>query len=99
VTICGLLFSLIYAMRRPKPAPLREVATATVERRTIRMRYCGRFHLLSGEPVAHACKMLPADALTAEVDGRFLIAARILARNAARQPLMAHPGIWKVRQR
>ena len=97
--IGGLLAGLWYALRgsrrrsqiAPKPAE---------RRRTVKTRYCGLPHLLkTGEPVAHSCKVLPADALTAEADGRFLIAARILARSAATKPLASHPGIWKLRRR
>ena len=74
---------------------------ADQKRKTIAARFCGGLpHLLStGEPVAHACHVLPVDALEAEADGLFLIAERIMARNAAAGPLSWHWGIWNHRRR
>ena len=96
--IGGILAGLWYAVRGSRRRSQVTVKPAK-GRPTVRTRFCGLPHLLSGEPVAHSCKVLPADALTAEADGRFLIAARILARSAAGKPLPPHAGIWKLRRR
>ncbi len=95
-----ILAGLLYALRGSRPTSVVKVAPKPAEhRRTVTTRYCGLPHLISGEPVAHSCKVLPADALTAEANGRFLIATRILARSASSKPLPPHPGIWKLRRR
>ena len=96
--IGGLVAGLWYAIRGSRRKS-QVMAKPAKGRPTVRTRFCGLPHLPTGEPVAHACKVLPADALTAEADGRFLIAARILARNASGKPLPSHPGIWKLRRR
>lgn len=71
-----------------------------VKRKTVATAFCGLPHLLAtGEPVAHACRVLPVDALEAEAEGHSLFAARMLGRVAASGPLPHHKGIWRTRRR
>lgn len=71
-----------------------------VKRKTVATAFCGLPHLLAtGEPVAHACHVLPVDALEAEAEGHCLFAARIMGRAAASGPLPSHAGIWHTRRR
>lgn len=72
-----------------------------VKRKTVSTAFCGgKPHVLAtGEPVAHSCHVLPVDALEAEAEGQWLIAARIMAKTAAAGPLPRHAGIWRTRRR
>ena len=105
MSVFGLLSALLFAVRRPaRPSPvtLKPAERKPTERKptTFSTRFCGLPHLLAtGEPVAHACHVLPAEAVRAEAEGRFLIALRIMGRLAASGPLRPHPGIWRIRRR
>jgi hypothetical protein len=62
--------------------------------------YCRKPHRLAdGVPLAHACRVLPREAICAVVAGDYDRAIRLLARAAASGPLPAHRGIWKTRRR
>ena len=62
--------------------------------------FCGRLHrIIDGLPVAHKCRILPADSITAAIDGDFEKAVSIMAQAAAKGPLAEHAGVWKVRRR
>jgi len=77
-----------------------QYAATAGKRKTVSTQFCGGMpHLLAtGEPVAHPCHVLPVNALREEAEGRWLIAARIMARTAAAGPLPAHAGVWKHRR-
>jgi hypothetical protein len=56
------------------------------------MPYCGRLHrIIDGLPVAHRCRILPTDSITAAINGDFEGAVSLMARAAAKGPLN---GIW-----
>jgi hypothetical protein len=61
--------------------------------------FCGKIHRADGLPVAHACYVLPSDALLAETYGERRLATLLLARYAAAGRLLPHAGIWKLRRR
>jgi hypothetical protein len=62
--------------------------------------YCGRLHrIIDGLPVAHRCRILPAESITAAINGNFERAVSLMARAAARGPLAEDGGVWKVRRR
>jgi hypothetical protein len=62
--------------------------------------FCGRLHrILDGLPVAHRCKVLPAESITAAINGDLERAVSLMAQVAAQGPLPEHCGIWKVRRR
>jgi hypothetical protein len=62
--------------------------------------FCGRLHrIIDGLPVAHKCRILPADSITAAINGDFKKAVSIMARAAAKGPLREHGGVWKLRRR
>ena len=62
--------------------------------------FCGRLHrIVDGLPVAHKCRILPAESITAAINGDFERAVSLMARAAANGPLPEHSGIWKVRRR
>jgi hypothetical protein len=62
--------------------------------------FCGRLHrILDGLPVAHKCRILPADSIIAAINGNFERAVSLMARAAAQGPLAEHGGVWKVRRR
>jgi hypothetical protein len=66
----------------------------------MRPRYCGMPHRATdGLPVAHACRVLPADAIRAEFRGHTDLALRLFASEAAAGRLPQHPGLWKHRRR
>ena len=67
---------------------------------TARPRYCGMPHRTTdGVPLAHACRVLPPDAVRAEVRGDLARAIRVFAARAAGGRLEPHPGVWKTRRR
>jgi hypothetical protein len=62
--------------------------------------FCGRLHrIIDGLPVAHKCRILPADSIIAAINCDFERAVSIMARTAAKGPLAEHGGVWKVRRR
>ena len=62
--------------------------------------FCGRLHrIIDGLPVAHKCRILPADSISAAINGDLEKAISLLARAAAQGPLTEHSGLWKVRRR
>ena len=62
--------------------------------------YCGKPHrIVDGLPLAHACRVLPPDAVQAELWGDQPQAVRIFAARAAGGQLSQHAGVWKVRRR
>lgn len=62
--------------------------------------YCGMPHRVTdGLPVAHRCRVLPAQAILAEYRGDFDRALRIFASRAAVGRIEPHPGVWKRRRR
>jgi hypothetical protein len=62
--------------------------------------FCGRLHrIIDGLPVAHKCRILPADSIAAAINGDFERAISLMARAAAQGPLAEHSGVWKVRRR
>ena len=67
---------------------------------SVLLPYCGKPHRISdGAPVAHRCRILPADAIEAALEGQFEKAIHTMARAAAAGPLLTHAGIWKLRRR
>jgi hypothetical protein len=71
----------------------------TAESVVILIPYCGKPHRPDGVPLAHACRVLPPESMTAALKGNFSQAVAILARDAARGPLPAHEGVWRFRRR
>jgi hypothetical protein len=62
--------------------------------------FCGKPHsLVDGAPIAHSCRVLPVESISAALRGDFDEAIVILARAAAQGPLPAHGGIWRLRRR
>jgi hypothetical protein len=62
--------------------------------------FCGRLHrIIDGFPVAHKCRVLPAESIIAAINGDFERAISLMARAAAQGPLREHCGVWKVRRR
>jgi hypothetical protein len=62
--------------------------------------YCGRLHrIIDGLPVAHRCKILPAESLIAAINGELERAVSLMAQAAAQGPLLEHSGVWKLRRR
>jgi len=72
---------------------------ASAKPNTVRTAFCGRSHRLQdGLPLPHQCRVLPAEALRAELEGDLESARRILAVHAAGGPLPISAGVWKVRR-
>ena len=64
------------------------------------MPFCGRLHrIIDGFPVAHRCKVLPAESIIAAINGDLEKAVLLMARAAAQGPLQEHAGVWKLRRR
>jgi hypothetical protein len=64
------------------------------------MPFCGRLHrIIDGFPIAHRCRILPADSIIAAISGDFEGAISLMARAAAKGPLTEHRGVWKVQRR
>ena len=62
--------------------------------------YCHKPHrALDGVPLAHGCRVLPPDALLAELRGDRTGAVRIFATCAAAGRVARHAGLWKLRRR
>jgi hypothetical protein len=62
--------------------------------------FCGRLHrIIDGFPVAHRCKILPAESIIAAINGELERAISLMARAAAHGPLPEYSGVWKVRRR
>jgi hypothetical protein len=107
MNLLGMIMAVVHAGRRPAGFNATPAVTApqgkqpiAQPRVTITTKFCGMPHqIASGLPVAHRCKVLPVEAIAAEAQGRFLIAAGIMARCAATGPLPVHPGIWRIRRR
>jgi len=55
--------------------------------------------VVDGVPLAHRCRVLPAEALLAELRGQSVEALQMFSSRAAAGSLAAHPGLWKVRRR
>jgi hypothetical protein len=67
---------------------------------TARPSYCGKPHRTTdGVPLAHRCRVLPPEALRAELWGDHVRALRIFAACAAAGQVTPHTGIWKVHRR
>jgi hypothetical protein len=67
---------------------------------TLFTSFCGRPHRVAdGLPLAHACRVLPPEALQAEADSNLATARHLFARRAAAGPLIEHAGVWKTRRR
>jgi hypothetical protein len=50
-------------------------------------------------PVAHKCRILPAESIIAAISGEFERAISLMAQTAAQGPLPEHSGVWKLRRR
>jgi hypothetical protein len=65
--------------------------------RTWFTQYCGKPHRTAdGAPIAHRCRVLPPEALRAEIDGDLKEALRILLGSGPRKE---HGGVWNFRRR
>ena len=65
-----------------------------------RPAYCGKPHrTLDGIPLAHRCRVIPPEALRAELWGDNPRAVRIFAKYAAAGQVKPHAGVWKLRRR
>jgi hypothetical protein len=63
-------------------------------------RYCGMPHRATdGLPLAHRCRVLPVEAIRAEVRGEFQLSMRLFSAHAAAGRLEPHPGVWRIRRR
>ena len=62
--------------------------------------FCGKPHrVIDGLPIAHSCRIVPPESISAAIRGDFAGAVTLLAQAAARGPLPDHPGVWKTRRR
>jgi hypothetical protein len=76
--------------------------TAPIERpaASALLPFCQKPHrLLDGVPIAHQCRIVPPESISAAIAGDFNRAVTLLAQAAARGPLPDHPGIWRLRRR
>ena len=55
--------------------------------------------VMVGLPIAHKCRILPPESISAAIAGGFDRAVTLLAKAAARGPLPDHPGILRLRRR
>jgi len=95
----GRMTSLI--LRRLASAPEKAMSTSkTRPSESALVPFCGRLHrIIDGLPVAHKCRILPADSITAAIDGDFERAVSLMAGAAAKGPLPEHSGVWMLRRR
>jgi hypothetical protein len=62
--------------------------------------YCGKIHsIIDGLPIAHRCRIVPAEAIAAAIRGDFERAITIFAGTAAKGPLPRHAGVWRTKRR
>jgi hypothetical protein len=84
------------------PTPVGSPMTAPTERpaASALLPFCRKPHrLIDGVPIAHRCRIVPPESISAAIAGDYGRAVMLLAQTAARGPLPNHPGIWRLRRR